>query len=190
MPDILDRALTFAIEAHQGMTRKDTDIPYIVHPAEAVAICATLTTDREVLAAAALHDIVEDTPYTIEDVEEMFGERVAHIVAGCSEDKREEKPATDTWKIRKNETIEHLMSIDDVDIKMVSLSDKLSNLRSLYRDVVTLGDEVWSRFNQADPKEHAWYYTSICDVLARDFRETFAWQELHSLIEATFSRYR
>ena len=189
MDDILNRAIEFAVKVHSGMTRKDTDTPYILHPMEAGAICGTMTTDREVIAAALLHDVVEDTPTTIEDVEELFGKRVAHIVAGCSEDKREEIPAENTWKIRKQETIEHLSSIDDIDIEMVALSDKLSNLRSVYRDLVTIGDDLWNRFNEKDPKEHAWYYASIARALSDDLRDTFAWQEYHALVEATFGRY-
>ena len=63
--DVLDHAIRFAAEAHSGMTRKGTDVPRILHLMETAAIVGTMTTDREILAAAVLHDVVEDTgiPY-------------------------------------------------------------------------------------------------------------------------------
>ena len=57
--DLVDRAIVFATNAHEGQTRKGTQIPYILHPLEAMAIVGTMTTDAEVLAAAVLHDVVD-----------------------------------------------------------------------------------------------------------------------------------
>ena len=65
---ILDKAIVFAVKAHKGAERKGKGFPYIVHPMEAVAIAATMTNDQELLAAAALHDTVEDTEITLKDV--------------------------------------------------------------------------------------------------------------------------
>ena len=66
--DILDKAIVFATKAHSGSFRKGTTTPYIVHPMEASAIVATMTDDKIILAAAVLHDVVEDTDYTIDDI--------------------------------------------------------------------------------------------------------------------------
>ena len=87
--DLLDRAIVFATYAHAGMTRKDGSTPYISHPLEAMAIASSITDDREVLAAALLHDVIEDSGVAARELEELFSERVAEIVEGCSEDKRE-----------------------------------------------------------------------------------------------------
>ncbi len=78
---LLDRAIIFAVHAHAGTERRGKGFPYIVHPMEAVAIVSTMTADQELLAAAALHDTVEDTDVTVERLSAEFGERVARLVA-------------------------------------------------------------------------------------------------------------
>ena len=75
--ELLDRAILFAVKAHAGTERRGKGFPYIVHPMEAVSIAATITSDQEILAAAALHDTVEDTDVTIEQIRSEFGDRVA-----------------------------------------------------------------------------------------------------------------
>ena len=70
----------FAVKAHAGTERRGKGFPYIVHPMEAVAIAATITSDQEILAAAALHDTVEDTDVTIDQIRCEFGDRVASLV--------------------------------------------------------------------------------------------------------------
>ena len=185
--EFLSHAVGFASRAHAGQVRKGSDMPYIVHPAEAMAVCASFTDDVEVLAAAVLHDVVEDTDATIEEVRELFGERVAMLVAGESEDKREHLPAADTWKIRKEESIEHLREAEDPGVRMVCLGDKLSNIRSIQRDFAQLGDGLWQRFNQKDPAEHAWYYRTIANVLKNELGETEAWHEYASRVDSVFA---
>lgn len=184
--DIFERAIVFAVNAHKGMVRKKTEIPYITHPMEAAAIVASMTTDREILAAAVLHDTVEDTPTTLEDIREAFGERVAQLVAGESENKRPDLPAAETWKLRKEETVAHLKATKDPAEKMLVIGDKLSNLRALDRDYRTLGERVWERFNVKDRELHHWYYASIAEVTC-ELADTPAWQELNALVKKVFS---
>ena len=78
--ELLDRAIVFAVEAHHNTERRGKGFPYIVHPMEAVEIVAPMTSDQDLLAAAALHDTVEDTEVTIEQIRETFGDRIADIV--------------------------------------------------------------------------------------------------------------
>ena len=165
MGKILDRAINFATGAHAGQFRKSTDIPYILHPLEAATIVGTMTTDEEIIAGAVLHDVVEDTDTNIAEIKDLFGERVANLVASESENKRENLAATSTWKIRKQETLEHLKSAS-LDVKMITLGDKLSNIRAINRDYNEIGDELWQRFNQKDKSEHHWYYQGIADCIA------------------------
>ena len=106
MGALLNKAIIFATQVHDGQLRKGSNSPYILHPLEAAAIVSTITLDEEIIAAAVLHDVVEDTPATLAQVESMFGKRVACLVACESENKREDLPAADTWKIRKIETID------------------------------------------------------------------------------------
>ena len=185
---LLNDAVAFAAEAHKGQCRKGSDIPYIVHPMEAASICASLTDDQEVLAAAVLHDVVEDTDATIGQVATLFGERVARLVAGESEDKMEHLPAADTWKARKVESIERLREADDPAVRMICLGDKLSNIRSMQRDLEALGDALWDRFNQKDPAEHGWYYRTISEVLEEGLGDTDAWKEYDRRVDAVFPR--
>ena len=185
---MLDEAIEFATRAHSGQMRKGTSIPYILHPLEAAAICATVTTDPEVLAAAVLHDVVEDTDATVDQVAAKFGPRVAALVASESENKRKGVPASETWRIRKEEAIEHVRSAEDPAVKLVCLGDKLSNIRAIHRDFDELGDALWGRFNQKDPAQHAWYYRSLAEALKPDFGETAAWRELAAHIDAVFGR--
>lgn len=183
---ILDKAIEFATQAHAGQVRKGTSIPYILHPLEAAAICAIVTDDLEVLSAAVLHDVVEDTSATVDKIEQQFGARVATLVAGESENKREDIPVAETWRVRKKETIEHIKSTKDPAVKLICLGDKLSNMRAIHRDFEALGNELWNRFNQKDPAQHAWYYHSLDLALESDFGKTAAWRELATHIDAVF----
>lgn len=165
MGTLLNKAIVFATSAHEGQLRKGTQIPYILHPLEVAAIVGTMTTDDEIIATAVLHDVVEDTDTTVEQIKERFGDHVAALVSSESEDKRENLSAESTWKIRKQETIDHLKTAP-IEVKMITLGDKLSNIRAIHRDYNAIGDELWQRFNQKDKNEHYWYYRSIAECLA------------------------
>ena len=182
---MVEKAMIFASKAHDGMFRKGSNIPYIVHPMEAGAIAASVTDDEEVIAAAILHDVLEDTSVCEEEIENEFGKKVLRLVKSDSEDKREELPPEQTWKIRKQETIDYLRSKADNEEKIIALSDKLSNIRAIYRDYNKLGEELWNRFNQKDKKEHAWYYGSFIETLA-EYKGTAAYEEYCELVNKIF----
>ncbi len=181
---LLDKAIIYATQKHQGQFRKSTAIPYILHPLEAAAIVGTMTTDEKIIAVAVLHDVVENTDTKIEEIMAEFGEKVADLVAAQSENKRENLPSESTWKIRKQETLAHLKT-DSVEAKTVTLGDKLSNIRAIYRDYMQIGDRVFERFNQKDKSEHAWYYKGIADCLA-DLKDHSAYKEYITLLEKIF----
>ena len=130
---LLDRAIYFATEAHSGTERRGKGFPYIVHPLEAVAIVATITSDQELLAAAALHDTVEDTDVTVEDIRTCFGDRIARIVEEESDRFIEGMSEEASWHSRKRAAIERLAAASR-DAKIVALGDKLSNARAIWRD--------------------------------------------------------
>ncbi len=187
MMELISEAILFAVKAHDGMRRKKSDSPYILHPMEAAVIVGTMTSDMNVLAAAVLHDVVEDTDVTIEEIEEKFGKRVRELVESETENKREDRPASETWRIRKEETLEILRNTDDINVLMVWIGDKLANMRSIYRDFKTEGDAVWQKFNQKDANEHAWYYRSILELTKR-LSDTSAWIEYKTLTELVFGK--
>lgn len=181
---ILDEAIIYATQAHSGMSRKGTKTPYIVHPVEVAAIAARMTDDIEVIAAAVLHDVVEDTPTTAEQLEAKFGKRVVSLVMADSEDKREDKPATETWEIRKRETLDMIPKMSK-DEQIIILSDKLSNLRSLYHDHNQIGEAIWDRFNMKEKSKHEWYYCEIAERLDK-VKDTDIFQEYLKLLGAVF----
>lgn len=182
---LFERASVFAAVAHRGVKRKGGRIPYLTHPVEAAAIVAEMTDDEELIAAAVLHDVVEDTEVTLLDLQNYFGERIAHYVSGESEDKRKELPPESTWKLRKQETLSFLQGHADRNAKMLALADKLSNLRSIVRDERSMGAVFWQRFNQKDKALHGWMYRQTAEAL-RELEEFPAWQEYDQLIKKVF----
>ncbi|MBO4571564.1 MAG: bifunctional (p)ppGpp synthetase/guanosine-3',5'-bis(diphosphate) 3'-pyrophosphohydrolase, partial [Bacteroidales bacterium] len=149
--ELLDRAIVFAVKAHAGTERRGKGFPYIVHPMEAVEIVSTMTTDQELLAAAALHDTVEDTPVTVEQIRAEFGPRIADLVASESDTFEEGVSEEDSWHARKQAAIDRLARASH-DAKIVALGDKLSNMRAIARDYAQQGDALWNLFHAKDPK--------------------------------------
>lgn len=183
--DVLDKAIIFAVNAHSGAVRKGTDIPYIVHPLEAATIAASLTLDREIIAAAVLHDVIEDTDATQEDIIKEFGKRVAMLVMSDSEDKMKHLSPSQSWQARKQATLDFLDTATKEE-QIVCIADKLSNLRALNRDYKKIGDELWNRFNQKDKTKHAWYYCGIVERL-NWLKDTDSYKEYRELIKGIFT---
>lgn len=182
--ELLDRAIVFAVRAHAGTERRGKGFPYIVHPLEAVEIVATMTPDQELLAAAALHDTVEDTDVTIEQIRAEFGDRIASLVASESDIKVSGVSSEESWYIRKQAAIDRLAAAS-LDAKKVALGDKLSNMRAIARDYAMQGDALWNLFRVKDRKDHEWHYRGLADAL-RDLQDTFAYKEFEQLINQVF----
>ena len=185
--ELVSEAIAFAVKAHDGMRRKKSEAPYILHPMEAAVIVGTMTDDQSLIAAAALHDVVEDAGVTIEEIEAKFGKRVRELVETETEDKRADLPPEDTWRIRKEESLSVLKNAEDVAVLMVWLGDKLANMRAIYRDFKLEGNAMWQRFNQKDVNEQAWYYRSIVELTER-LSYTSAWLEYKTLTELVFGK--
>ena len=175
---MIKKAAEFAAKAHEGAVRKGSSIPYIVHPYEAAVIVAGLTADPEVIAAALLHDVIEDAGVTYECIREEFGERVANLVKGESEDKSR------SWQERKQATIDHMAHASREE-KIICLGDKLSNLRSMTTDWLAAGDAVWLKFRERDKQQQAWYYRGILEQLS-EFQGEPAYAEYIRLFRIVF----
>ncbi len=182
---LLDRAIIFAVNAHAGTERRGKGYPYIVHPLEAMEIVATMTPDQELLAAAALHDTVEDTDVTVEQIRAEFGDRIATLVADESEERPQGVSDEESWHDRKRAAINHLANASH-DAKIVALGDKLSNMRAIARDYAEIGDALWNRFHSKNPKDHEWHYRGLADAL-RELSDTSAFQEFERLINQVFN---
>lgn len=183
---LLDRAILFAVKAHAGTERRGKGFPYIVHPMEAVEIVATITPDQELLAAAALHDTVEDTDVTIEQIRSEFGDRIASLVGAETDVVIDGRSEQDSWHDRKQAAIDRLAKASR-DAKIVAMGDKLSNMRAIARDYAAQGDALWNLFHVNNPKDHEWHYRGLADAL-RDLKDTFAFQEFEMLINQVFGK--
>ena len=186
--ELLDRAIIFAVKAHHNTERRGKGFPYIVHPMEAVEIVATITPDQELLAAAALHDTIEDTDVTVEQIREAFGERVAALVHAESDQINGElfngENEEETWHARKQAAIDRLAAASH-DAKIVAMGDKLSNMRAIWRDYQTKGDALWTIFHVKDKASHEWHYRGLAASLS-ELKDTFAYQEFVRLIDEVF----
>ena len=182
---LLDKAIIFAVKAHANTERRGKGFPYIVHPMEAVEIVATMTPDQELLAAAALHDTIEDTDVTVEEIRSEFGERVANIVYNESDQFEAGVSEEDSWRSRKQIAINRLAKVS-MESKMVALGDKLSNMRAIWRDYQVKGDELWKIFHAPGGKpDHEWHYRGLAESL-KELSDTFAYKEFVALIDGVF----
>lgn len=163
---LIDKAIVLAAKAHAGQTRKLTDIPYVTHPFSVGMLLQKEMCSDEVIAAGILHDTVEDTDVTYEELTELFGERITSLVRAASEHDK-----SLSWEERKRYTIEKLKDAEIDEVKII-VADKLHNLMTIREDLAINGEDVWGRFNRGKSQQH-WYYSSIVKVVAHrktDFR--------------------
>ena len=181
----IGNAIKFAVDAHGNTTRKGKNRLYILHPMEAMTIVASLTENEDVLAAAVLHDVLEDTDVTEAEIRAVFGNRVAALVMAESEDKMRGIPSEASWTARKQATIDHLAGRER-DALLICLGDKLANIREMSRDYKAIGEKLWDRFNQKDMKAHRWYYSSVFQVLAKALGDEPPIREYRALLKEVF----
>jgi GTP pyrophosphokinase len=127
--NIIDRAYIYSARVHEGQVRLSGE-PYLSHPLEVANILADMRLDVESIAAALLHDVIEDTPATKEDIEEMFGPGVAHIVSGVTKLSvlpHSTKIAQQAESLRKM----ILAMADDIRVVLIKLADRIHNMRTL-----------------------------------------------------------
>ena len=136
---IVERAIIFAAKAHEGQTRKLTDIPYITHPFAVGMLLQKSNCTDEVIAAGILHDTLEDTSTTYEELTEHFGVYIANLVVAASEPDK-----SLPWEARKQHTIERLKGAYLEEIQVIT-ADKLHNLRSIRSDLEVEGEKIWEQ---------------------------------------------
>jgi (p)ppGpp synthase/HD superfamily hydrolase len=157
---MIKRAIELAAKAHHNQFRKGTDTPYFAHPCNVGVILAQNGCPVEVIAAGILHDVIEDTPITVDDLRLQFGKKVASIVEKCSEPDK-----SLSWTERKQHTIDFLAKAS-MEVKFVACADKLDNIISIARDYDELGEDFWKRFN-ASKEEQSWYYHGLVKSLSK-----------------------
>lgn len=180
------RAVERAAAAHSGQFRKGTLVPYLIHPLRVAKTLIDLGCEEDLVVAGVLHDTVEDTEMTLEDIEREFGKRVADLVEGCSE-----HDVSDTWERRKEFTVKKLESAPD-DVLLVSCADKHDNILALRTDLDKFGESIWKRFNRPKEKQE-WYYRSLRRVFVARMTEGVALKlatELSEEVERVFGPER
>lgn len=156
---LVERAMRIAAQAHRHHHRKGSDLPYITHPAQAAMILLRAgIDDDEILAAALLHDVAEDTEHTLEMLSAEFPPKVVQLVAAMTERKHDDDGRKRSWQERKEEHLRHIAS-EPWEARAIVLADKLHNLGSMLVDLEN-GEEVWSRFN-ASPDRVLWYHREM-----------------------------
>lgn len=184
--DLVDKAIVFATQAHHGTERRGKGFPYIIHPLEAMSIVASITNDPDLLAAAVLHDTIEDTDVTYDDIKREFSEHIAHLVAKETDVRTAPDGSKLTWQERKQRDMDNLRD-SSREVKIVALGDKLSNMRAIARDYRTIGDNLWQIFRIKDKATHAWRYQGLRDALS-ELSDTFAFQEFDGLVKEIFGK--
>lgn len=158
--NLTDRAKRFAEAAHEGQVRRLNGGPYFTHVENTALILFKADFREEVVAAGFLHDTVEDTETSLQQINELFGEDVASLVAFNTEDK------SLTWEERKQHTIQSALHAG-IEEKAVLAADKLDNLESLLKEHRKHGDDIWRMFNRGKDKQ-AWYHRSIAENLFKN----------------------
>ncbi len=160
------RAMVFAAELHAGQVKKGGhNIPYISHLLGVTSLVIEAGGDEDMAIAALLHDAVEDQGGrpTLERIRADYGERVAHIVEGCTDSEIEPKPP---WLERKKAYVGHVREHADSEVTLVSVADKLHNVRAILADFREIGEPVFERF-KGRKDGTLWYYRAMVDA----FRE-------------------
>lgn len=179
--DICEKALKFAVKAHEGQVRKsDPDKPMIIHPINVGHILKSYGFDDNVIVAGYLHDVIEDTKYCYEDIKKLFGDDVASLVLEASE-----RDKSLSWEERKTETIDRVKSLD-MRHKAVIAADKISNLEDL-NIVKKINDDFdFSAFKRGRDSQK-WYYEGVYNsLIIGEDKDSPMFRRLHELLEDVF----
>ncbi len=182
---IIIEALEYATEHHKSMFRKETKIPYMSHLLNVCKLLAERDCEEPVLAAALLHDIVEDTGVTIKEVETKFGKEIASLVAAATEPYKLDKlefNETETWRERKEHTIQFIKEKASLNQALIILADKTDNISSIASDYKRIGPKIWERFNAKEP-EQRWYFYSLLAAFTSARHNSKAYDELVEVFE-------
>jgi myo-inositol-1(or 4)-monophosphatase len=185
--DLVAKAQQYAVHFHKNMKRKGTRVPYLHHLLGVCKLLAERDCREELLAGALLHDIVEDTAFTLQEVEEEFGLAVMLMVKGATEGLKLPQVDIDkkaTWNLRKEAMVEFVRNEASRDQLLIILADKVDNLKSTAEDIKREGERVvWRRFN-AEKVQQRWYYLSLLEAFderREDFASTVYWDLINEL---------
>ena len=171
---LIEKATALALRAHDGQMRKEAPVPYLVHPVEVALILARHGWSDTVVAAALVHDTVEDTPVTLEDVRNELGREVAELVAPVTHDD------SLSWDDKKKAYIESVRAASP-EVKAISVADKIANAESLIAAAGEQGAAVWQHFNRGRDKK-LWFEHAMLAMLRESWQDPLV-DEYAKLVE-------
>lgn len=152
MNELYKKAAEFAQKKHEGQKRKHSDMPYIIHPQRVVELLKHYTDDPLILAAAILHDTIEDTETTYTEIETQFGAKVADLVVELTSDKEEKN------KVGKSEYLTEKINSISPDARLIKLLDRYDNVAGL----------------EQSPAEFARYYAKQTEYIINHYKGEFS----------------
>ena len=159
---IIRLALQVSAKAHNDQVRKGSDTPYLVHPVGVMLILAEFTNNDEVLAAALLHDVLEDCSdvYSESQMRREFGDEITGIVKAVTKDS-----AITDWRARNDNYLATLRASNNGSAIMVCAADKINNLVDVLEDYEAMGPVVWEKFS-AGKDDQLWWYNAAYELIA------------------------
>ena len=180
----IEKALQTAAILHRDQLRKNTiPIPYITHPFAVAMILSNYTDNEDIIIAGLLHDTIEDSEYTPEELEGDYGKEVKKIVMGVTEQKDDELGNKRPWKIRKEDYLKNLEH-DSEGSLLLCAADKIHNMRTTLDEYNEAGPEFLKNFS-CSPEEKIWYHGEILKVLGRKLKDKSILEEYKRLFEET-----
>jgi (p)ppGpp synthase/HD superfamily hydrolase len=192
----ITKAIDLATHHYKAKLRNGTTIPYMVHLFSVCKLLAERGCEEDILAAALLHDVVEDTPVTLDQVEFIFGSKVASLVEGATERHKMERSIaenTETWKAQMEETFQFIRNSATVEQLWIILAEKIDNIQSLQGELRRSEEEaVWKRYTSGKQQQQ-WYYATLMETFQnrteiRDAVYLDLVQELGSAVNRVFNQ--
>jgi (p)ppGpp synthase/HD superfamily hydrolase len=181
---LIEKAIQTAAILHQGQIRKNSyPIPYITHPFAVALILSSYFDCENLIIAGLLHDTIEDSEYTPEELEKDFGKKVRDIVMGVTEKKNDHSENKLPWKVRKESYIKNLEN-DSEESLLLCAADKIHNMSTVLYEYQTVGPDFLKNFN-CTPEEKAWYNQEVLNVLERKLKDKRILEEFKRLLEET-----
>ena len=187
MSEILMKATEFANKAYKDILSQGTNLPHILQAMEAANVTATMTDDREVIAAAVLYDVQLNPKIKIRKIRKKFGERIAWLVAAEQHGKKNNKKRKRMSVAQhRDELLTYLMATESLAAKAIAIGDCTAQLHSILRQKETVGEGIWARLDPDNKAEQEAFYRSVANA-TKDLSSFTAWREYNVLINRTFA---
>ncbi|PXW89177.1 HD domain-containing protein [Streptohalobacillus salinus] len=177
----LMRAITYASTKHRNQVRKVDHTPFIAHPYRVCMLLKEHQVNEDIAVAALLHDVVEDTDATLEEIEQIFGDTVRYLVSEVTETDKEI-----AWVDRKKQSIKKVSHCDYA-VKLLVAADKIDNLQSMIDAEMVHGPSMWESF-VGSREEQVWYYQSMFESITHDLADD-QWHPLFYLFQALLDKF-